>query len=70
MLAVFRGDATHIPTAKAQSRTKERSTCGTESPQQHGWPIGRSAGRDKILDDEVPEIPIGLRSLRAPRSMS
>jgi hypothetical protein len=59
MLAVFRGDATHIPAAKAQSRhrneidLRDRIAAAT-------WLADRAFGRPgQILDDEVPEPPVG-----------
>lgn len=59
MLAVFRGDATHIPTAKAQSR-HQREIDLRDRIAAATWLADRAFGRPgQILDDEVPEIPIG-----------
>jgi len=59
MLAVFRGDATHIPTAKAQSR-HQREIDLRDRIAAATWLADRAFGRrGQILDDEVPEVPIG-----------
>ena len=59
MLAVFRGDVTHIPTAKAQSRhrreidLRDRIAAAT-------WLADRAFGRPgQVRDDAAPEMPIG-----------
>lgn len=59
MLAVFRGDLTHIPTARTHSRhrseidLRDRIAAAT-------WLADRAFGRPgQVLDDEVPEMPIG-----------
>lgn len=57
MLAVFRGDVTHIRTGKAQSRReidlRDRIAAAT-------WLADRAFGRPgQVLDDGVPEMPIG-----------
>lgn len=59
MLAVFRGDITHIPNANIRSRHRNEIDL-RDRIASATWLADRAFGRPgQVLDDEAPEMPIG-----------